>query len=114
MIKQCNGCEHPIEVDTEWSGLSNRTLFRDGDTERKCDDEIDECPGCGESVTSWLKTGKAGGLVMDTSKLTEVKEDTHLNFVSGGISPPKLHMEPSGLMPPMRGFKEWHRRKDVL
>jgi len=48
--KYCK-CGQPVEVDYRWNGLVHRIVFRDPEN----DDEIDHCPGCGESVVAWLE-----------------------------------------------------------
>ena len=68
-MKFCK-CGHPIIQTTEWNGLVHRVVFFDGDEDASEQGEIDYCPGCGQSVTAWLKMGH-DALIVDPDELLD-------------------------------------------
>jgi len=53
MMKRWCNCGQPIWINYRWNGAVHRVEFQDAEG-----NEIDACPGCGQSVTAWLKLGE--------------------------------------------------------
>ena len=73
-------CGQPIDIEYRWNGLAERVVFINPETR----EEIDHCPGCGESVTAWLELDGDALRLIDGALLDEPPIDAHICPICGG------------------------------